>query len=123
MNLLAIDFGKKNIGTAISIDTIIQPMSVYGNNVNILKNLSMLINDYKIEKIVLGYTKSKNLKTILDFKIKLEAEYSLPVELVDENLTTKEAQTIYKKNRNFHKKNIVDKVDSIAAAVLLSRYV
>ena len=122
INLLALDYGQKNIGTAVSVLGIITPTDILPNNSNVFKSVAKIISDYKIQKIILGYTNSPNKKSILSFKKDLETIIKLPIELVDENLSTKQAQEVYKTNRNFHKKHIVDKVDSIAAAVILSRY-
>gem|GEM_PF-1111159 len=121
-NLLGIDYGQKNIGTAISVAGVIEPKDIFANNPGIFTNLKKTIKDYQIQKIVLGYTESKNKKDILLFKTQLEKQLFLEVELIDENLSTKEAVEIYKNNRNFHKKHVLEKVDSIAAAVLLSRH-
>ncbi len=120
--MLALDYGQKNIGTAVSVLGIITPTDILPNNSNVFKSVAKIISDYKIQKIILGYTNSPNKKSILSFKKDLETIIKLPIELVDENLSTKQAQEVYKTNRNFHKKHIVDKVDSIAAAVILSRY-
>ncbi len=123
MNLLGIDFGQKNIGVAISVMNIIQPLQVLPHNSNIIINLKKVISDYQIQKLILGYTQSKNLPAIKKFQKLLELGLQLPVELVDENLSTKEAQAIVKTNRNFKKKYLKETVDAQAAAVLLSRFV
>lgn len=123
MNLLGVDFGQKNIGTAICIQGVIQPHKIYPNNSSIFTCLQDIISDYKVQKIILGYTQSKNLKDIKKFQKAMETELHLPVELVDENLSTREAEAIVKTNRNYKKKYLKEPIDSQAAAVLLSRYV
>lgn len=122
MNYLGLDFGKKRIGTAISVLGVVQPGPVLSSDQNLFIALEKIIDDFKIKELVLGYTKSPNYAEILNFRSKLQIKFGLHVHLVDENLSTQEATEIVKKNRNYHKKYLKTPVDSAAAAIILSRF-
>ena len=92
-----------------------------------LARIEALIEEYKIERIVLGYPKNMNntlgeraAKTE-EFKAALERRTGLPVILWDERLTTVAAERVLMEQgvRREHRK---ETVDQIAAALILQGY-
>jgi putative Holliday junction resolvase len=129
--ILAIDFGKKHIGMAISdelkiiangLDTIF-----YNNEKELIEKLRVIIKDRDVEKIVLGYPISMSGKItqigldVLDFKKLLETEFALSVELLDERFTTEMSKDILKEmgKKPIHRKSVIDK---ISAVIMLEDY-
>jgi putative Holliday junction resolvase len=122
--ILAIDFGKKNIGLAVSDETKTIASGLDGFHYNskkeVIEKLKTVIREKEIEKIVLGYPISMSGKItqigllVLNFKKLLEEKFALPVELLDERFTTEIArQTIQQvKRKSIPPKSLIDKVSS-----------
>ena len=92
-----------------------------------MNNVDVVISEYQVERIVLGYPKNMNntigerAQKSLEFKEMLERRTGLPVIMWDERLTTLEAERtlIESKVRREDRKKYVDK---IAAVFILQGY-
>jgi len=122
MNYLAIDYGTKNIGLAVSTLGIITPISGIKNDKNTINNIQKIIFDYKINSIYVGISEGQFAITTKAFIEKLRSVLQLNIETVEEAVSTIEAQEIYIKNKN-KKKDYKKLIDSVAAAVILRRVV
>lgn len=120
MNLLAIDYGTKNIGLAVSILDIITPIPVIKNDSHTIDNLKKIISEYKIDKIYIGVSEGEFAKLTLAFVEQLRSVLKLNIETIEEAVSTIEAQQIYIQNKN-KKKDYKKLIDSVAAAVILRR--
>jgi putative holliday junction resolvase len=116
--ILALDYGTKNIGLAISDNdgkvalpyhTITLKSSSAENMKMLLEDIKKLVETEEIERIVLGmpYTssgdKTKLGDKIFEFSKKLEDFTATPVDVEDERLTSKLAEQLPNKNsRNIH---------------------
>ena len=116
MNLLAIDYGTKNMGLAYSVSDIIK------NDDQTIKKIITLISEYAIEKVYVGISEGKVADLTLDFVNQLRPMINLEVETVEEAASTIEATSIYKQNKS-KKKHYKQLVDSVAAAVILNRVI
>ena len=133
MRILGIDYGDVRTGIAItdSLGITAQGLETINNNNSdrvLLKRLEEIINQYEVETIVVGMPLNlKGEKTVRAEKTekfihKLKCKFNkIPIEIVDERLTTVQAH----KTMNFldvdkrKKKNIVD---TIAAVYILETY-
>ncbi len=122
MNLLAIDYGTKNIGLAYSVNDIISTLPSVKNNDHTFNKIIDLISEYLIEKVYVGVSEGKVADLTLVFVNQLRLMINLPVETVEEAASTIEATSIYKQNKS-KKKNYKHLVDSVAAAVILNRVI
>ena len=131
MRILGLDLGTKTLGIAISdrLGLIANPYKTikYENEEQLLLELDQIINKEKVEKIVLGNPKNMNNSETLasnrsiEFKEKLEQKYNLEVILIDERLSTKEAENILiSSNMRRDKRKTV--IDSVAATIILESY-
>ena len=133
MRYLGLDLGTKSLGIALSdvthtIASSYQTLHFLENDFDtIFPVLKKIIEEQKIEKIVLGLPKNMN-NTIgesgircLDFQKKLEKEFSLPVIMQDERLTTIEA-TKYMLEADISRKKRKQKIDGLAANIILQTY-
>lgn len=128
MKYLAIDYGTKNIGIAISNSsgTISFPYKVLNNSENVVSEILKIIEDNSVDKVIVG--KPVNLsgkenistKNALNFYEKLKEKFE-NVELFDERLTTSLAHVIGGKMGVNNKKR-KKKVDQIAASIILNDY-
>ncbi|MEG7529851.1 MAG: Holliday junction resolvase RuvX [Hungatella sp.] len=134
MRIMGLDFGSKTVGvsicdplgfTAQGIETITR-----GEENKLRRTLSrieVLIKEYEIESIVLGYPKNmddsigERAKKSEEFQAMLVRRTGLPVILWDERLTTIEADQILQESgvRREHRKKVIDK---IAACIILQGY-
>ncbi|MBU3935690.1 Holliday junction resolvase RuvX [Patescibacteria group bacterium] len=120
MNLMALDYGSRRVGLAVSIKSIISPLKTLKNDRQLISSLKKEIDQYKIDKIYLGLSEGEFARLTLIFLKKLRKNIDLPIETVEESVSTIEADQIFKQNQN-QKKGYKDKIDSIAAAVILRR--
>ncbi len=134
MRIIGLDYGTKTVGVAISdeMGIIAQPyVTIERKHANKLRQtlaqIEEIICQYNVEKIVLGYPKNMNntqgerAQATEEFKESLERRTGLVVELVDERLTTVEADRILEATgvalsaRKEH-------IDKMAAAIILQNY-
>ncbi len=99
MNILAIDYGTKNIGLAW-IDTDVGVVLPYGKMRNDdvgIKELVALVKREYMEKIIMGLpigldgNENPNTKNIREFVETLKKEIEAPIEFMDERFTSAEA--------------------------------
>jgi putative holliday junction resolvase len=134
MNLLAIDYGTKNIGLAANNGTEIAfPFKVVANNDNAISEIKDICDEEMIEKIVLGMPTKMNSKKsfspfprgreegvlageIKDFAKKLKEAVKLEIDLEDELLSSEQAGKMMADYNGKYEK------DAIEAAVILQSY-
>ncbi len=131
MRILGLDLGTKTLGLAISdrLGLIANPYKTikFNNKEELLISLDEIINKEQITKIVLGNPKNMNnsetiaSKRSIDFKNIIEKRYNLEVVLVDERLSTQEAEKILISGdmSRSKRKNVIDKM---AATIILANY-
>ena len=133
MRVLALDLGTKTLGLAISDETMMlsAPLTTLRyDNENydyLLDELEKIIEKYNVKVLVLGLPKNMDnslgfaSQRSLNFKELLEKRFVLKIELVDERLTTIEAQNILIEN-NFKRKKRKKVIDEYAAMIILDTY-
>ncbi len=97
MNLLAIDFGTKNIGLAWC-ETTIGAVLPYGiiKNQNI-EELAKLINEEKIERVIIGMPmgldnkENANTKRVREFGDKVKSKITAEIVFFDERFSSAQA--------------------------------
>ena len=133
MRCLGLDLGSKTLGIAIS-DRTNCIASVYTtiffkdeNYSSLIEPLKEIIDKEEIDTLVLGFPKNMNnslgtrAMITLEFKEMLESNFSLPVVMEDERLTSVISNNILisaNVSRNKRKK----KVDGMAAEIILQGY-
>ncbi len=128
---LAIDFGEKRIGLAVTdpLNIFAYPLTTLSNDVNFWNKLSAVIKEYSVEKIIIGYplkesgANSSISEPVLKFKEEIEKRFLMRTELVDERYSSKIAQQrILEKVTSKKKRKDKSMIDQNAAAVLLEDY-
>ena len=118
--ILGIDYGEKRIGLAVSDESrtfarefgILSPKDFW-------QQINQLILDNQINLIVLGWPLSmsgedtKKTEEVASFKEQVAKKTGLPIEIIDERLSSQMAENIIGGNKN---------VDSLAAQILLQNY-
>lgn len=130
--ILAIDFGTKIIGIAISdIDhKFAIPYCEINNDNKVFFKINEIIDEESISKIVLGYPKTHNdyvserHKLILNFKNELKLNVvskDIDIELFDESYSTKQTYESLKEF-NIKTSKLKKNKDMIAASIILENY-
>lgn len=123
MKILGIDFGTKKIGLATAVTALAEVYGVirFRTTDDAIKKIKKVVDDEKIEKIVIGISEGEMAKQTKEFSEKLKETVSLPLEFQDETLSTKDAQRMAidagvkrKKRREYE--------DAFAAALILQQY-
>jgi len=144
-SILAVDYGRARIGLAIadSETRMAQPLSTMEriNRNEDMRRLRELVRDHGVKQIVVGLplrldgTRGSMAEEAERFAQRLRKQIGVPVEMVDERLTSWEAERLLEEvqGRFIHEekltgskkpKNVQAKmtVDAVAAAVILKEY-
>ena len=143
--ILAIDYGRARIGLAIADSglRLAQPIGTLEriNRNEDMRRLRELAREHNVKQVVVGLplrldgTQSEMAEEASRFAERLRKQIGLPVEMVDERLTSWEAERLMEEvgGRVLHKESPVTgkkirkeqgklTVDSVAAAVILKEY-
>lgn len=128
--VLGIDYGEKRIGLALSdeMGLTARPLStlVRTNRQNDVRRLREICRTNDVGRIVVGNPLHMSGATgemayrVSRFAARLEKELGIPVELIDERLTSWEAERMAVEDKS--SKRIGGAVDDLAAAILLRQY-
>lgn len=131
MKALGMDLGTKTLGLAVSdkLGIIASPYKLIRyNDINkLIDEVIEIVNNEKIEVLVLGLPKNMNnslgfaSQRSLDFKKLLEEKTTLKIELIDERLSTVEAEKVLLESDMSRKKR-KEHIDNTAAAIILDTY-
>ena len=126
---LGIDYGEKRIGLALSdpLLTFAYSYKTLKNDSNIWKNITAIINEKNVTKVILGLPDTERNKllvaNIISFKQKLETKFNLRVITWNEEFTSAVAHERIIESVNKKKKR-KDKglIDRNSAAIILEEY-
>ena len=129
--IMAIDFGSKRLGIAVSDSsaTLAQPVTVIQRTQESedLEQLFRLAADYDVQRIVVGYPRTlrgeagPQAAVVEKFIRKIKQRSGLPVDRYDERLTSKEART-WLAQMGVRGRKADALVDKMAAALILQSY-
>lgn len=130
LRVLAIDYGRKRIGLALSdaMGITAHPLAVLSrtNRRDDLRRLRELCREHSVGRIIVGHPVelSGEAGEMADeasrFAARLQKELGLPTELLDERLTSWEAEHSLPEAKSARRKGAP--VDDLAAAILLREY-
>ncbi len=125
------DLGTKSLGLALTdkTNTIASPYQTlkFSNYEDLKVPLNKIINEKNIECLILGLPKNMNnslgfaVDRTNEFKKFLENNFKLPIILVDERLSTKEAEDLLI-SLGVRREKRKEVIDSYAAAIILDTY-
>ena len=131
MRYLALDHGTKRIGVAISdeLKMIAQPLEYIPTEPfgEFLVRLRQLIAEKEVERIFVGMPRNMDgtfgpaAEKVREFIAMLTPEVSVPIQTLDERLTSAQANRVLLQ-ANVRRADRKEKVDAMAAAILLQSY-
>jgi len=128
---LAIDFGEKRVGLALSdpMKIIAKPFKTifYSNQNDLINKIALIIKDEKIEKIILGLPKglkgnnTSQTNIVIEFYNYIKNKIDTPIVMEDERLSSVSAKKslILQDIKTGHNKALIDET---AAAIFLQLY-
>lgn len=131
MRILALDHGSKRIGVAVSdeLKLIAQPLEYIPAEpfADFLARLKQLLREKEVDLILLGLPRNMNgsygpaaLK-VQEFGAALKTAVTVPIKFWDERLTSAQANRFLLEG-NVRRQKRKEKVDKMAAALLLQNY-
>jgi len=144
-SILAVDYGRARIGLALAdVETrMAQPLSTMErvNRNEDMRRLRELVREHGVKQIVVGLplrldgTRGEMAEEVERFAQRVRKQIGVPVELVDERLTSWEAERLMEEvqGRFIHEEKLTGSkktkhvtakmsVDAVAAAVILKEY-
>ena len=129
--ILAIDFGDVRVGLALSdlTCTISKPFKTinYINIEDLLNQIFEITKENQVNKIVVGIPynmkgeDTKQTIKVREFVSVLENKMDYKIDLIDERLTSSEAEK-FMHQMNIKTGHNKDKIDKIAASIILQEY-
>ncbi len=132
--ILAIDYGKKHFGIAISDSKgiVASPLEVisiteHQGQQEIIDIIIEICNEYKIKTILLGYPQAfvenhtSTQRNIAKFEYRLKEKIDLPIILYDESFSTTSAENMLISSGQ-NTKGFRTKIDKVSAAVFLQEF-
>lgn len=130
MNILCIDYGTKRIGVAVATTPIAQPLGIIPNTKNprltdvvtdqALLQIEKLLHEFSVELILVGISEGEMAQKTRFFIEKLKSYTQLPIQEIDETLTSVEASGNMKHMKLAKRRG--DR-DHLAAAIMLQDYI
>ena len=131
MRILALDYGTKRVGVAISdeLEMIATPLGYLDAQPRekLLDQIAQLVAERGVGLVVVGMPRNMDgsygpaAEQVREFVEMLEKRLSVPVKTWDERLTTAQAEKLLLQ-ADVSRKKRKKKVDHIAAAILLQSY-
>ena len=131
MRILAIDHGSKRIGIAVSdeLKMIAQPLEfILAEPADkFMARLKVLISEKEVELILVGMPRNMDgtygpaAVKVQEFVAELKGAVTVPIKLWDERLTSAQANRVLIQG-NVRRDKRKEKVDKMAAAILLQSY-
>jgi putative Holliday junction resolvase len=119
---LAIDFGTKRIGLAISIATLADPLKIIPNNDSTISEIKKVIEEESIKQVLIGISEKEMAQKTKAFAQLLKNEINLEIIFYDETLSSKETHS---KIHNSHMKRSKKRqpIDHYAASQFLQEWI
>ena len=130
MRYLGLDLGEKTLGISISNGIIATNYKTIRHNLEydrLINEVNDIVNNERIDKIVLGFPKNMNnsigyrAEITQEFQKKLMAKTGKEVILEDERLTSKVANDFMIKE-DISRKKRKERVDGMASVIILQSY-
>ena len=131
MRILALDHGTKRIGVAVSdeMKMIAQPLEYIpaAPFADFLARLREILREKEVELILIGMPRNMDgsygpaALRVQEFVAVLKDALTIPIQTLDERLTTMQAQRFLLQG-NVRRQKRKEKVDKTAAAILLQSY-
>lgn len=119
MKTLALDYGTKRVGLAVSYASLAEPLMILDNDEQLFKNILQLIQNHHIKQIVIGLSENEMAEKTRRFALLLQEKTPLPIYFNDETLSSYQVHQFLKLHRLKERQG---PIDHLAAAVILQNF-
>lgn len=133
MRALGLDLGTKTLGVAIAdkTNTIVSPLKTiyFTNHDELVKEVKRIVDEYQVTDLVLGLPKNMDgsmgfaSERSMNFYEVLKNNFLLNIHLIDERLSTVEAERILIDNADMSRGKRKKVIDSVAAMIILENFI
>ena len=118
---LALDYGDKRIGVALSYGTLAEPLLVMENIPGIFEAIQEIITQEEVEQVVVGISENVMAEKTEEFIKQLEKTVKIPLHRMDETLSSR---TVHAKQKEAGVKLKIRQgpIDHYAAAEFLQEW-
>ncbi len=119
--ILAIDYGTRRVGVAVSYGSLAEPLTVVPNTAQLYQDLRVLIDEHKPELLVVGLSEGEMAKQTKEFAKTLSKMVSVKLVFTDETLSSHQVHTQFREQ----KRRVApgQPIDHFAAAQFLQAYI
>ena len=129
MIAIGLDVGEKRVGVAVTdpLGKTAQPLETIDREESCLERIAEIARDAKAERVVVGLplnmdgSEGEQARRVRSFAEDVERYLCIPVDFVDERLTTREAEAVLAKGRVRREKK-KRASDRLAASLILRAY-
>lgn len=119
--ILAIDYGTKRVGTALSHASLAEPYTILPNNSGLIEAIQHIVQNEQITQIVIGLSENQMAELTQKFAAELAQSLAVPIKFYDETLSSYEVHQ--KMRAGAHSKSQRGAaIDHLAAAEMLQNY-
>ena len=118
---LAIDFGTKRVGLAVSKGTLAVPLVVLPNQDDLFDELIRIIQEEEIKKIIVGLSENEMAIKTREFAEELKKKIDIPIVFSDETLSSQEVEKRIQQ-QGIKKSVRSGPIDHFAAAIILEEW-
>ena len=121
LKILAIDYGTRRIGLAVSIGNLAEPLKIIQNREAKIEDVLQICDKENIEMILVGISENQMAEQTLKFVQALQSVTQIPVVTYDETLSS---QTVHRKlaHSGMKRSRRQQPIDHLAAAEFLQEY-
>ncbi|MCA9369667.1 MAG: Holliday junction resolvase RuvX [Pseudomonadales bacterium] len=116
---LAIDYGTKRVGVAVSRGTLAEPLLVVPNDDRVFITLLEVLAEHQIEQIVVGLSESAMAVKTKEFAAVLAKKTTVPIVFADETLSSQKVKAQLRFSKQSKRQG---PIDHYAAAEFLGEW-
>ena len=118
--LMGIDYGTKRVGVALAEGPLADPWGILENTDQLIAEVTALVEKHHLQQIVVGLSENKMADLTQQFVEALSQAVSVPIEFIDETLSSYE---MHLKLRPTKSKKKQAPIDHLVAAQLLQEWI
>lgn len=119
--ILALDYGTKRVGVAISRGSLAEPLTILPNDPALFTQIQHLIDANRVERVVVGLSENVMADLTQEFISQLKKKVTIPIQVTDETLSSYTVASQLKES-GAKLKQRQQPIDDRAAAVFLQEY-
>jgi putative transcription antitermination factor YqgF len=105
---LAIDYGTKRVGLAISRASLADPLMTIANDEQLFPNLVRVCEQEGVSQVVVGLSENTMAELTLEFVDQLKSHINIPIQTTDETLSSQVVEAKLRTTRRGRRQQVID---------------